>query len=303
SDVTSILKRVITNSICFGILAVIFLSLGFSALMAQSVSAPIRKLRASVEEIRNGNLALRVSVDREDELGMLEESFNHMLDEINQLMVNIDEEKHSLWLAETKSLNLQMNPHFLYNTLDLIKWSVKLNRPHEAEMLAVNLAKLLRKIMDIQEDLVSLSSELDLIDTFVALQNIHFNNELKLKYDIPEEMLHLQVPKLGLQPLVENAVVHGFKQKETDCRIQIIGKCEKEYLLITVRDNGTGMTQQELQAVLTSKGENGYHIGLRNVERRAKLYGDDSCGLFLDDAWEMGTAITLRLRKQRQNGI
>lgn len=267
--------------------------------VAKSIAYPIQEMKETMSRVKHGDLSARVQVTREDEIGQLGNSFNSMAGRIEELMVNVDEEKHSLWIAETRSLNLQMNPHFLYNTLDLIKWNAKLGRTKEIADITVNLAKLLRKIMNTKEELVPLSYEMEIITAFIEIQKKHYGDELHLVTELSEGMLKEKIPKLTLQPIVENAIVHGFAQKAADCIITIFGKMEGEYLVFLVEDNGGGIEQQELSGILNFRQDNTHHIGLNNVDRRAKLYGDGDCGICVSSRLHEGTRVHLKMRRLR----
>lgn len=294
----TILHTIVTAFIC-SIGVIMLLGFVVSTLVAKSIAYPIQEMKETMSRVKHGDLSARVQVIREDEIGQLGNSFNSMAGRIEELMVNVDEEKHSLWIAETRSLNLQMNPHFLYNTLDLIKWNAKLGRTKEIADITVNLAKLLRKIMNTKEELVPLSYEMEIITAFIEIQKKHYGDELHLVTELSEGMLKEKIPKLTLQPIVENAIVHGFAQKAADCIITIFGKMEGEYLVFLVEDNGGGIEQQELSGILNFRQDNTHHIGLNNVDRRAKLYGDGDCGICVSSRLHEGTRVHLKMRRLR----
>lgn len=277
----------------------VFITLSFflANYLARNLAEPILALHEGMEKMENGHLNTRLNIQREDELGELGKSFNSMADKIRSLMENIDEKQHSLWIAETRSLNLQMNPHFLYNTLDAIKWEAKLGNTEGVSRITVLLGRILRKIMSTNEELVSVSYELDLIQSFVEIMKLHYEN-LMLNVNIPEEFSYLIIPKLILQPIVENAIVHGFPSMDGSCEINITGYfdvTEKQYLVFIISDNGIGMTQEEIDNAFLFRQENSHHIGLSNVQQRARLYGDSSCGMSIKSKQGKGTVVMLRI--------
>lgn len=292
-----VMLRILLNTMIICVILILFFSSIFSKIIANSVSYPIRELSEKMGQMEKGDLSTRVNVTRQDEIGYLGDSFNHMAERIETLVHNVDEEKHSLWIAETRSLNLQMNPHFLYNTLDLIKWNAKLGRTQEISEIAVNLGKLLRKVMNTKDDLVSVSYEMDIVSAFVELQKKRHGEKLQLITSIQEDVWNQLIPKLTLEPIVENAIVHGFEEKADNCRIEVFIEKKEEYLILTVKDNGDGMSEEELENALEFRQENTHHIGLSNVQRRAKLYGDENCGLTIRSDEGKGTTVVLVLKQ------
>ena len=292
-----VMLRILLNTMIICMILILFFSSIFSKIIANSVSYPIRELREKMGQMEHGDLSTRVNVTRQDEIGYLGESFNRMADKIETLVHNVDEEKHSLWIAETRSLNLQMNPHFLYNTLDLIKWNAKLGRTKEITDIAVNLGKLLRKVMNTKDDLVSVSYEMDIVSAFVELQKKRHGEKLQLLTDIQGDVWNQRIPKLTLEPIVENAIVHGFEKKADNCIIKVFIEKKNEYLILTVQDNGDGMSEEELENALEFRQENTHHIGLSNVQRRARLYGDENCGLTNSSKEGAGTTVVLVLKQ------
>lgn len=295
--ISNALLKTLFPAICI----IIFLGLLVSTAVAKSIAHPIQELKHSMSKVESGDLSARVEVTRTDEIGQLGEAFNLMTDKIEELMVNIDEEKHSLWIAETRSLNLQMNPHFLYNTLDLIKWNAKLGRMEEISNIVVNLGRLLRRVMNTKDDFVKVSYELGIVSSFIEIQKKHYGDELQLYVNIEEDIMEQTIPKLILQPIVENAIVHGFGQKSEDCIIKISGKEKENYIVFTVEDNGTGIEQGKLCDILCFKQDNTHHIGLNNVDRRAKLYGNEGCGISVESEKGVGTKVILVLCKQTED--
>ena len=296
SDVMNKIMNAILKAMIPGLMIIAVLGLGVSGMLARSISAPIQRIRESMARVKHGDLSARVIVDRKDEIGQLGDSFNSMTEQIGELMANIDEEKHSLWIAETRSLSLQMNPHFLYNTLDLIKWNAKLNRTSEISDITVQLGRLLRRVMNTKADLVTVSYEMEIVKSFLEIQKKHYGERLHMEAELQNGMEEELIPKLILQPMVENAIVHGFSGKSGECRIRLTGRMEGEYLIFNVEDNGNGMEQETLDTLLAFRQEGTHHIGLNNIQRRARLYGDDSCGISADSIPGEGTHITLRIK-------
>ena len=228
--------------------------------------------------------------------------FDSMTCRISDLMERIDEEKHSLWIAETRSLSLQMNPHFLYNTLDIIKWNAKLNRNKEIVDTTVLLGRVLRRIMNTKTDIVTVAYELEIVEAFVEIQKKHFGDRLTLELDVSESIKERMIPKLVIQPVVENAIVHGFSGQDGVCQIRVTGEEKDNLLIFCVEDNGSGMTSEELEHILEFRQEGSHHIGLNNVQRRLKMFGDESCGIKVESEYGKGTKVYINLKITDEEG-
>lgn len=280
-----------------GLAIITLLSAIISRFLAKTISDPIRVMIESMKKIQDGDMTVRLHFTRNDEIGQLGTSFDSMTERISELMETIDEEKHSLWVAETRSLSLQMNPHFLYNTLDLIKWNAKLGKEKEVVDITVMLGKVLRRIMNTKTDLVDTGYELEIVQAFVGIQKKHFGERLSLDIDVEEDLLDEKIPKLTIQPIVENAIVHGFSGKSDLCSIRITGRRAEDYLFFQVTDNGVGIPSDTLPHILEFRQDGTHNIGLNNVQRRARLFGDSNCGLVIKSQPGNGTTVTLTLKR------
>ena len=267
----------------------------FALLAWLDLSDPLKQLTAAIGRMERGDLSARVNMKaRTDEMGKLGDSFNQMAAEIEQLLKNVEEKQQRLRIAESSALQAQINPHFLYNTLDLIKWSAKLGQTDEVARIVVLLGKLLRTMANFEQDIVTVAEEMDLIHIYLDIQCIHYAGRLSVREHVPPEVASLRIPKLLLQPVVENAFEHGFRHC-TKCELSIRADYEAPYLSFVIEDNGEGIPEETLRG-LFSESDIGSSIGLRNVQRRAKLYGDDRCGLEIQSRAGRGTRVIIRLK-------
>lgn len=296
ADIVPVLMKTISSALIPAILVIMILAFVFARILAKSISDPIREMIGTMGEIKKGDLSKRVNFRRDDELGELGRAFDSMTARVETLMKRVDEEKRSLWIAETRSLSLQMTPHFLYNTLDLIKWNAKLGKNQEIVDITVLLGRVLRRIMNTESDLVTVAYELEIVSAFVGIQKKHYGERLCMETDVAPEMMEMKIPKLVIQPIVENAIVHGFGECTEDCRIQITGCCEGKRMIFVVKDNGRGMSEDEVAHMMEARPDGSHHIGLYNVQRRARLFGDESCGLAVSSVSGKGTVVTLTLK-------
>lgn len=305
SGTLTVIMKPLLWAMAVGVLVSILLAMIFSRRLAKTVSDPIEEMIASMGKVEEGDLSVRLNFERTDEIGQLGKAFDSMTGRVEELLARIEEEKHSLWIAETRSLSLQMNPHFLYNTLDLIKWNAKLGKNQEIVDITVHLGRVLRRVMNTKSDLVEISYEMEIIRSFVEIQKKHYGERLSLEVEAEEGLMGLYIPKLVIQPIVENAIVHGFSGSTEACHIRIVGKRrEKEqdsagkdsFVVFRIEDDGMGMNEGELSHVLEFKQGGMHHIGLNNVQRRARLFGDETCGLTVESRLGKGTTVTLVLK-------
>ena len=278
------------------ILISLLLCIVVAYLVARGVSNPIRTLSQAMERVENGDYSVRVDFQRRDEIGVLGKNFNKMIVQIQALLDNIEEKQRRLDISESKALQAQINPHFLYNALDMIKWSAKMGKMDNASNIAVQLGTLFRNIARTKEDLVTVSFEMELVSSYLSIQKIRYGKRLSYRIDVPEEISRLRVPKLILQPIVENAVVHGLENRVEGGSIEIRGMIEDSYLVFNVEDNGTGIPADQVDRLNSSAQADGNSIGLANVDARAKLYGDSNCGVVVHSIEGRGTRVQLKLR-------
>ncbi|MCQ2401982.1 MAG: histidine kinase [Lachnospiraceae bacterium] len=274
----------------------ILLAVIFSLIVNKDVAEPLKKLTEAFRLLEAGKLDTRIEDNRKDEFGQLESGFNTMAGKLEELIESIEEKQERLRMAQSSALQAQINPHFLYNTLDLIKWDAKLGNNEEVSKIAVLLGKLLRSMADFEHDIVTVEDELKMIDRYLEIQKIHYGDKLSFSLDVNDSVLPWYIPKLIVQPLVENAVVHGIDPGKPETRVTIKADTDGGYMVFTVTDNGKGMDDETLKELLKGKLTGRTGIGLANVIKRAALYGDESCGVSVRSVPDEGTEVTLRLR-------
>jgi two-component system sensor histidine kinase YesM len=239
---------------------------------------------STIRQVRKGDLSVRTKESgREDEMGELSHQVNRMLDNIQDLMQqNIDREilaKDS----QIKALQNQINAHFIYNVLESIKMMAEMKEEYDISDSITSLGKLLRYSMKWTSHTVLVSDELEYIKNYMALINLRFDYEIYLSLNIPEEVLDLRIPKMSLQPIVENAIVHGIEELADDTTIYIKALVDGSDCRIEITDNGRGMNEEELEllqqkilGLVPDSGSSGNGIGLKNVQDRLRFaFGPD----------------------------
>lgn len=277
-------------------IAIIIIAVGF----ANSITDPIERLNAKmkrvqlghfdyVDEPNSGALAM-------DEAGQMHRNFRIMVERINELIQENYVKQLTIRDTEFKALQAQINPHFLYNTLESINWSAKMSKQTHISQMVEALGSLLRMSINLKEPIIPLSKELDIISHYVTIQKYRFEERLDFQVDVPDKLLACSLPKLSLQPLVENAVNYGLEQMIDTCRIKIHAYDEDGHLFVTVEDNGPGMEPQFVSQLLSGQVKTkGSGLGLKNIEDRIKLLYGDAFGLTVESEPNGGTKVILML--------
>ena len=291
--VNSIVRQYIIISLVLMIVAT------FSAIMlANAVTLPILKLRKSMSQVQNGDFDVHLEeLKSNDEIGDLVVSFETMTGEINHLLENNVKAEQEKRKNEMKALQAQINPHFLYNTLDSIIWMSQAGKKDDVIKMTSSLSKLLRRSISNPEEMVTLAEEIDQVKNYLVIQKMRYRDKLEYEIDSDPELEKHNVLKLLLQPLVENAIYHGIKYKEGKGLITIREYIEDGKLCIAVQDDGVGMTPDELEHIYDEQKKNTVStgVGVYNVNKRIKLnYGEDY-GLFYRSWQGMGTVAILML--------
>ncbi len=247
--------------------------------VARNVTRPIKDVTNALRKVEGGNLDVRIHLNRSDEIGRMGEGFNEMTARIRELISNVQEKQRELDIAQNRALLAQLNPHFLYNTLDLIKWAAKMNDNATVGKVTVNLARLLRSIVDIEADVIPVRMELEIIRYYIDVQKLRYGTRLEYREDVPERILDKPIPRLLIQPLVENAIEHGIQKKDGAGILVVRGRLEGKHLVFAIVDNGAGFPDKYAVPPSESRPEALKGIGLSNVHRRAQLYGGERCGL------------------------
>lgn len=278
------------------IIVLIFLAAAaiLSAIICNALTAPLRKLVAVMEDTQSGNLERQSQIDSPREAAQLSDAFNEMLLRLNQSIRQHEKDQEERRQSEFKVLQAQVNPHFLYNTLDSIIWMAENGNSDGVVEMTAALARLFRSSISEAREIVPLSVEIANIRSYLTIQKMRYLEKLSFNIDVPDHLMTAQVPKLLLQPLVENAIYHGIKPKESPGTITVEGYAEDEYLILEIADNGVGMTETQLENILQSKPTSG-GIGISNVHNRIRLIFGEKYGLSYASTLGMGTAVRIIL--------
>lgn len=273
----------------------VLVSLRFSG----QIVRPIRSLNSAMAAVEEGDLAVQVEVPGTDEISQLSGRFNRMTQRLKTNLEDSLRQQQELGDAQIRMMQAQLNPHFLYNTLDTLKWLGKINRIPQVATISADLGDILRSSISGGE-FVELREEVELLERYVEIQRIRFPGKFEYEMRVEEGLLDALVPKLMLQPLVENAIIHGFEDGSHG-HIRVSAATAGEEMLLTVEDDGCGMPRESMERFLAREKPQSVHFGLYNVDAILRLYYGTEKGLtFLPPAGGKGTCIRVILPISRQ---
>lgn len=287
-------------------LMLLFGALIIAVLFSDKLTRPITDLRNSMKEVEKGNFT---KVNRRDwgegEIGMLHKSFYAMTEEIQNLMLDKSRSQKEKYKLELRALQAQINPHFLYNTLDSIVWMGEGGNNKEVVIMTATLAKLLRQSISNEEEFVTIEKEVDYVRSYLIIQKMRYRDQLSFEIDVNPIIYPYRMIKLILQPLVENAIYHGIKYRETRGTVLIRGEETIDGILLQVIDNGIGMDKEALSHIFDKKEKSGKSNGVavENVNRRLKLYYGDKYELKYESTPGAGTTVNIFLPKEEEGEL
>ncbi|WP_407272296.1 sensor histidine kinase [Radiobacillus sp. PE A8.2] len=263
------------------------------------ITEPIESLNKKMEKVQTGNLNLDIDDSIRmplDETGQMHDNFKKMMNQINQLISENYKKQLAIKDSEFKTLQAQVNPHFLYNTLESINWSAKMEGHQKISRMAESLGFILHASINMKESVIPLQKELTIVESYITIQSYRFEERLVFHTDIPNSILHCIVPKFVLQPLVENSIRYGLQRMVGTCTISIIAKQVGDNIQITVEDNGPGMDQVYLAKLLKGDYEpQGTGIGLKNINDRIELLLGSQYGIEIESEKNYGTKVHITL--------
>ena len=291
-------NRVIRTAVFF-LIILITLIIWFVVMITRSITRPVRSLCTAAEQIGQGQFDTRIHIAANNELSLLGNSFNHMAEQITVLIEDIRTEQIYNRNMEIRLLQAQINPHFLYNTLDNIIWLAEANRKEDLEAIVMSLSQFFRTTLSGGRDIITLREEFSHVEAYLQIQAFRYRDILSYSIDLPEELTEVPVIKMTLQPLVENALYHGIKNKRGKGEIRVSASRSGEDTLICVSDNGIGMKEGELETLRrladgtekVSADNTGF--GIANVAQRLRLNFGDQYGLAIESTYGEGTRITV----------
>lgn len=290
----------------FTFLVVLLCTLGIAAMIALLVYAMIRPLKTLsnvMVQVQEGDFTVQMPNRKTDEVGELINSFNFMVNKINTLVNEVYQEKIAQKNAELQALQAQINPHFLYNTLDSINWMLIDRGEYDISEIIISLGNLMRYSIEDDSAFVTIDREVEYILSYLKIKKNRLENRLSYLVEVDESVRAEAIPKLILQPLVENAITHGIALRQQPGNVMIVIEDAGEEVAITIQDNGIGMTSEQLEDLrihcLESDKEGNTRIGLHNVNRRLRLHYGEPFLIHMESEYQKGTTVKLRIPKRQ----
>lgn len=287
---------ILFTCVIISLVLVVIVSFKFS----RTLTNPIFKLKRLMKQAESGDLTVRFNFEHNDEIGELGQSFNHMIARIDQLIQMVYVEQENKRTAEMKSLQEQIKPHFLYNTLDTISWMARDYDAEDIVRLVDALTNMFRIGLSHGKDIITVKEEITHVSNYLYIQKIRYKDKLNYVIHVDESLYAIEVPKLILQPLVENAIYHGVKAKRGGGTITITGVPEGENLVFTVQDDGAGMPQEKVEELNRRMSERSVldekkSFGLFYIRERIQLCYGKGYGVHVESTLGEGTRVTITL--------
>ncbi len=309
NEMQNLYKKVFTYSF-IAALVILVMVIYITYMISQSITSPVRELSRVTARVAGGDMSVRANLDTGAELGVLSRSLDEMIERINTLISQVRAEQENLRVAELELLQAQINPHFLYNTLDTIIWLAEAGDQSKVVSMVGSLSDFFRASLGQGRDIVTIGDEIRHVSSYLEIQQVRYQDILTYSIDVPEEIYISSIPKITIQPLVENALYHGIKNKRGGGCITITGKVESKCIYLYIEDNGIGMTEERLEQInrkinAGEKTENEADaggnreeaeiFGLYNVNERIRLKFGSRYGIHIDSEFNKGTVVTVLL--------
>jgi two-component system sensor histidine kinase YesM len=308
-EIYSLRRRIIL--VC----VIVFLAISVIGwLVARDIINPISSLVKQMRRLQAGETKALVEIDRQDEFGYLGQVYNKMVNDMDLLMNNIYREQITRKEAELKALQSQMNPHFLFNTLESINWMAQMRDIPEISETVTNLSSLIEAGIGRDSKLISLQEEFSYIDQYIYIIKRRLGERLEFRCDMEDSVMQVQIPRLLVQPVVENAVYHGIERVRRNGIIELTARAKDNRLVITVYDNGAGISAEDLERLkerlamndddyFRMIGEKGKSVGIENVNRRIKLFYGQEYGLNIESEEGQYTKMTMTIPMEIKKGM
>lgn len=291
-----------SNQFIYGFIAlylvILIAALIISLLLSNSIVKRISSVITQMRTVKTGKPSRLEDVRGKDEIGDLIDTYNYMTDEMNHLLEKQAEAAKELRMSEFKALQAQINPHFLYNTLDMINWQSKSGRREEVTQAVQALSKFYKLTLSRRGTLGTIEQELEHVSLYVQLQNMRYNHCIDFVVDVPDELMDYEIPKLTFQPIVENSIGHGILEKEEkQGTVVLTGWLEDSIVVFSISDDGVGIEPERLAGILSGRGTStsGSNIGVVNTHNRLKLFYGNEYGLTYSSVVGEGTEVLIRI--------
>lgn len=304
----SFVQELITDSlwelgriiIFVGLLILIVMAV-ISFILSKVVSRPIRTFAEEMEQFEQNTADFTYEpVGGVREVRILSESFGHMVKKLQDLMGTIKDEQQNLRKTELRALQAQINPHFLYNTLDSISWMTERGKKDEVVEMVNALATLFRISISKGHELIPIRNEIQHAESYLQIQSYRYKNQFSYEFNVEADCLDYLCNKITLQPIIENAIYHGINGLVDGGRITITVKSQDDNIVMTVEDNGNGMTDEQIETIMNKDRSDKTGIGIKNVNDRLKIYFGNEYGITIHSELDEGTKVIILMPKVKE---
>ncbi len=294
----SLIEQIASMRVASYVLALVIsvVACAFAVVVSRSITVRVSRLAKRMREIREGHTNVEISNNRKDEIGELYNNYNYLIQRINELLQQQYEMGQELKSAELKALQSQINPHFLYNTLDMINWYGYKKEPEHINAVVTALAKFYKQSLNKGSNIVTVEDELKHVSYYMQIQTLRFSGKIRMRLDCEDEVKEYAIPKITLQPIVENAILHGILEKESrEGTVWIQGKRCGGRIVLKITDDGVGMESDVLQELNSELQRGGKSFGLANIQQRIQLLFGMEFGLRFESEKGKGTTVEVCL--------
>ncbi|WP_070000621.1 sensor histidine kinase [Cellulosilyticum sp. I15G10I2] len=270
--------------------------------ISSKISNPISTLKELMKQVEEGNLNVDTKFFRDDEIGQLYQSFHHMVRRIKALVEEVYDTKLKKKEAELQALQMQINPHFLYNTLDVAYWTSRMEKASKTGEIISALSNVFRLGLNKGNEMTTIRKEIEHLKSYLEIQALRYEVVPDFKIDVSPDILEYKIIKLILQPLVENALIHGIAHLDEYGYVQILGYEKGEDIILEVIDNGIGMTREKIDAIFKGEQDSEMGYGIKNVHERIQLYFGNVYGLVISSEVNVGTKVKISVPKAYSKG-
>ncbi|MGO4697886.1 sensor histidine kinase [Paenibacillus sp. 2TAB26] len=299
ADSASIRKFTMWIALCC-----ILSAMGMGYFVTRKIGNPLVNLSRLMRKGENGDLSVRSKSVGRNEIGQLGRSFNKMIKQIDLLIARIAKEESEKKKAEVRALRYQINPHFLYNTLNSIRWMAKLNRTNDVDNAVTTLVQILEGSLERNGVFIPLGEELELLQKYMIIQEYRYDNKISLNIHCREELKKIQIPRMLLQPIVENAIFHGIAPKDADGSIDIEVEQNGKNIVVKITDDGIGIDEGRLHQLQMNDKERSNkgmtNIGLNHVHQTIQLYYGNTYGLSISSIKNEGTRVLITIADSKE---
>lgn len=289
-------SRILKNSVLFFVGIITISVFVLIMIISYTLTKPINILTKAMKSVQEQNFALQIPNKRKDEIGKLTDSFNFMIGKIKTLIQEVYEKKLEQKNAELEALQAQINPHFLYNTLDSINWMLIDKDEYEISKIVVSLGDLMKYAINKKSVFVSIEEEFEYLQSYLIIQKKRLGERMKYSIEVEDKLKSFQIPKLLVQPILENAIIHGTEYSKENGIIKVRAYEKDDCVYIFVTDNGQGIRKEKLVQLLDFQYDNNYSgIGIQNVDKRLRLHYGEKYKLIIESDYGIGTKVTIRI--------